>query len=227
LRLLARPGRGWAVEGGRLVGAVALLFGTRSRAVYHGLVPKDTNIASPAGGTAGRRPSGSTAADRQLKTTERKAAKIVEAATSEANRVRGEARAEAARMRADAEEHARRLVLDARATAEGVRAEGMELVSNLREMGDALRANAERLLMDIQSVHSRMVRELDRVDPDRGSPADGPGGGDSEGEPTADAGEGAAPAADDGAAPAADDGPASAGDPAEEELDVPDFIPRG
>jgi hypothetical protein len=39
----------------------------------------------------------------------------------------------------------------------------MELVSNLREMGDVLRSNAERLLHDIQRIHSRMVGELEQV----------------------------------------------------------------
>lgn len=57
-------------------------------------------------------------------------------------------------------------MLDARASADGVRAEGMELVSQLREMGDALRGNAERLLNDIQAIHSRMVGELKRVAPE-------------------------------------------------------------
>jgi hypothetical protein len=43
----------------------------------------------------------------------------------------------------------------------------MELVSNLREMGAALRSNAERLLHDIQSIHARMVGELGEVAPER------------------------------------------------------------
>ena len=128
----------------------------------------------------------SASADRKLKAAERKAAKIV-----------ADAEAEAARLRGEAEDHARRLVLDARATAEGVRAEGMELVSNLREMGDALRANAERLLHDVQSIHARMVGDLDRVDPGRGD-------AESSAEP----------------APPLESAAES------DELDVPDFIPH-
>jgi uncharacterized membrane protein YqiK len=180
--------------------------------LYHELVPKNTNMVPRADVSPAR---SATAAERKLKATERKAAKLVEAATAEAerlrrevkteaDRLRGEARADAARALAEANERARGLVLDARATAEGVRAEGMEIVSNLREMSDALHANAERLLQDIQGIHSRMVSELDRVDPERGS------GGDAS-----------------GAAPASEAGnhePSSAG--SEEQLDVPDFIPR-
>jgi uncharacterized membrane protein YqiK len=156
------------------------------------LVPKAT---SPRGrSTAGK-----------VQSTERKAAKVVESAQAEAKRVRAAAnadaariRAEAERIRADAEEHARGLILDARATADGVRAEGMEIVSNLRQMSDSLRVNAERLLTDIQSIHSRMVGELERVEP----------GGDT-GLPSG----------------AADAEERSMAEPStEEELDVPDFV---
>ena len=35
-------------------------------------------------------------------------------------------------------------------------------MSNLREIGDALRSNAERLLSDVQTIHRRMVAEIDR-----------------------------------------------------------------
>jgi hypothetical protein len=48
--------------------------------------------------------------------------------------------------------------------AADVRTEGLEIAGNLREMGDSLRSNAERLLRDVQMIHSRMVAELDRVD---------------------------------------------------------------
>lgn len=113
----------------------------------------------------------------------RKSTKAIVDARADAQRIRKEAETEAARVRADAEEHARRLVLDARASADGVRAEGMELVSNLREMSDVLRSNADRLLQDIQAIHSRMIGELEGVTPeggrtsradDAGSPETGP-----------------------------------------------------
>jgi vacuolar-type H+-ATPase subunit H len=89
---------------------------------------------------------------------------IVADAHNTADWIVADARGEAADVRAEAEERARTLIADARDTAAGVRAEGLELVSNLREMGDALRANADRLLRDIQTIHSRMTRDLDRVD---------------------------------------------------------------
>jgi hypothetical protein len=46
----------------------------------------------------------------------------------------------------------------------------MELVANLRDMGDSLRANAERLLRDVQSIHSRMVAQIDRAETKSGQP---------------------------------------------------------
>jgi hypothetical protein len=67
-------------------------------------------------------------------------------------------------MRAEAENRARGLLEDARATADGVRSEGLELVSNLREMGNSLRANAERLLGDVQRVHSSLTAQIARVE---------------------------------------------------------------
>lgn len=95
----------------------------------------------------------------------RKPTKAIVDARAEAQRIRREAEADAARTREQAEEHARRLVLDARASADGVRAEGMELVSELRQMSDLLRSTAARLLEDIQAIHSRMSGELEEVAP--------------------------------------------------------------
>ena len=74
----------------------------------------------------------------------------------------------------EADERARGVLEDARATADGVRSEGLELVSNLREMGNSLRGNAERLLGDVQRVHSSLVAQIARVEratgvPDRAS----------------------------------------------------------
>jgi vacuolar-type H+-ATPase subunit H len=64
--------------------------------------------------------------------------------------------------RRDSEHRSRELLLDAHAAADGVRAEGLELVANLRQMGDSLRSNAERLLRDVQLIHTRMVATLDQ-----------------------------------------------------------------
>ena len=63
--------------------------------------------------------------------------------------VRTEAEAGGGRARA------RDVLRDARTAAGDVRTEGLEIVDNLREMGDSLRSNAERLLRDVQMIHSR------------------------------------------------------------------------
>ncbi|HTX32143.1 MAG TPA: hypothetical protein VMD09_12215 [Solirubrobacteraceae bacterium] len=123
---------------------------------------------------------GTAPAARKASTTERNAATVVESARAEAERVRRQAHAEAAQIRAEAEEHARRLVLDARATADGVRAEGMEVVSNLRQISDALREMSERVLRDVQAIHTRMVGELERADPTQSSASPEPASGESD-----------------------------------------------
>jgi hypothetical protein len=124
-------------------------------------------------------------------------------------------------------------VLDARASADGVRAEGMELVSNLREMGDVLRSNAERLLRDVQSIHARMVGELDRVEPEPDSTSPSAAGEAAGGEAAGveAAGESDAGESDAGEAAAGEfaAGERDAGQPAAEDtdvLDVPDFVAR-
>jgi len=89
---------------------------------------------------------------------------ILARAQESADTVLTEARGSAIEQRDQAQARSRELLSDARAAAGGVREEGMEMVSNLREMGDSLRANSERLLRDIQSIHSQMVSKLDRVD---------------------------------------------------------------
>jgi len=70
----------------------------------------------------------------------------------------------AQRHRLEAETYTRDLLSEARLTAQEVRTEGLELVANLRQMGDSLRANAERILRDVQGVHSQMVARIDRVE---------------------------------------------------------------
>ena len=46
--------------------------------------------------------------------------------------------------------------------------DGETLSGHLRELSDSLRANAERLLLDIRAAHAEMTARLDRVDPDLG-----------------------------------------------------------
>ena len=89
---------------------------------------------------------------------------IVARAQDSAEAAMAEANAAAAKAKTEAEERARELLREARSTAGDVKAEGLELVENLRQMGDSLRSNAERLLRDVQMIHSRMVAQLDRAD---------------------------------------------------------------
>ncbi len=80
----------------------------------------------------------------------------------------------AATSQREAERYSRELMSEARATADEVRQEGLELVANLRQMGDSLRTNAERILRDVQSVHSQMVARIERAEGDgarRAAPA--------------------------------------------------------
>jgi vacuolar-type H+-ATPase subunit H len=74
-----------------------------------------------------------------------------------------EAQSAATTLRDESDKRARELLRDARETANGVRAEGLDIVSDLSEMGNSLRSNAERLLRDVQTVHSGMVERIDRA----------------------------------------------------------------
>jgi cell division septum initiation protein DivIVA len=157
------------------------------------LVPKATSVSpgkSRSSPAAGSKPG----------STERNADKLVQSARQEATRLLAEAKAEAKRIRTEADEHARGRILDARATADGVRAEGMEVVSNLRQISDTLRELSEQVLQDVQAIHARMVGELERVGPEAGPAADPPAA-------TAPARKPPAGGADD--------------------LEVPDFVARG
>ena len=112
-------------------------------------MPKATSVTP---GTSASQPRKRAAS--KTSSAERNAAKVVSSA-----------RHEAERARAEAEDHARRLILDARATADGVRAEGMEVVSNLRQISNTLRELSDRVLADVEAIHARMIGELGAVDP--------------------------------------------------------------
>ncbi|MDO8184772.1 hypothetical protein Q5424_08075 [Conexibacter sp. JD483] len=86
-------------------------------------------------------------------------------AEQEAREIRREAEAWAAERRADGERRARDLASEARVVAGEVRAEGLELTENLRELGGSLRSNAERLMRDIVKVHHQLAAHIDHVDP--------------------------------------------------------------
>jgi hypothetical protein len=101
-----------------------------------------------------------------MKTTaSAEAGEIRAAAEHEAREIRREAEAWAAEKRADGERRARDLASEARLVAGEVRAEGLELTENLRELGGSLRANAERLMRDVLKVHNQLSAHIDQVDP--------------------------------------------------------------
>ncbi len=132
---------------------------------------------------------------------------IVAKAQDEADSTVKQASEAAAAKLQEAESKSSEMLREARVTASDVRTEGLELVGNLREMADSLRSNADRLLRDVQTIHSRMVAQIDRVD----------GGASRSPSPAARRSE---PAPRTGGR----DVPALSGDG--EVLDVPEFIPR-
>lgn len=151
------------------------------------------------------------------------AREVVDKAHSEAERLR----AEGARNHEEAAWRAKDLMRAAEQTAAGIDIDGMEIVRDLRELGDSLRANAERLLRDVQKIHSRMMGQIERIEaaareaPKVERSREAPGRGRSRG---ASAEPDSAPAAEPTRprrrAPAA---PSADGD----ELDVPEFLPPG
>jgi cell division septum initiation protein DivIVA len=105
---------------------------------------------------------------------ERAARYRVEAAEAEAAELMEQAGEAAARTREDARHSSRELLDDARAAADAVRNEGVELADNLRAMGDSLRANSERLLRDVQALHSQMLGRIEIVEATRRTQQDDP-----------------------------------------------------
>jgi cell division septum initiation protein DivIVA len=123
-------------------------------------------------------------------------------ATSEALAIVARAQDTADQAATEAAEKAREILGAARSAAGDVQAEGMELVENLRQMGDSLRSNSTRLLRDVQLIHRRMLAQIEAGGGDAGAlgPIRASRTGDAEPR-----------------RPPVVDG----------ELDVPEFIPRG
>jgi vacuolar-type H+-ATPase subunit H len=103
--------------------------------------------------------------DEQVRTTATsEALSIIAKAQQNADDTLAAAAEAASRNRTDAERYSREMITDARSTAEAVKTEGTELVGNLRQLGDSLRSNAERLLRDVQSLHSQMISRIEAVE---------------------------------------------------------------
>jgi hypothetical protein len=96
----------------------------------------------------------------------------VTAATSEALTIVANAQTQADQLMVEAEQAKTAATDDARAMAGEAWANGAELIDNLREMSDSLRSNAERLLRDIQSLHSHMLAQIDRAEGSLGGSPD-------------------------------------------------------
>jgi hypothetical protein len=137
-------------------------------------------------------------ANERIAEADRAAAMRVQAADDEAMELRTEAAQYAQAARDKAAAQARELLAEARGVAREVLRDGEEITTNLSDLGDALRANAERLLRDIRLAHAELTARLDDADPSRWEGA--------------------------GAAPSL----VAAPEPAERSpaLDVPEFIPR-
>ncbi len=152
---------------------------------------------------------------------DKEAKKIVSDASSKGLEVMGKAQSEADRLRAEAAKnheeaawHVKDLMRGAEQTAGEIDIEGMQVVRDLRELGDSLRANAERLLKDVQAIHRRMVGQIERVEAAAAkAPPRSRGSAD-----------GGRKATRDGSASGRPTAPVSPGD---DELDVPEFLPPG
>ena len=86
---------------------------------------------------------------------------IMARAQGDADATLDAATATAARLRAEADRESRERLRQARTAADAVHAEGIELVDNLRAMGDSLRSNADRLLRDVRSLHGQMISRIE------------------------------------------------------------------
>jgi vacuolar-type H+-ATPase subunit H len=118
------------------------------------------------------RRSGQEEAEQAKTSATSEALTIVANAEQNADETLEQATTAAANSQREAERYSRELMSEARTTAEDVRSEGLELVANLRQMGDSLRANAERILRDVQSVHKQMVARIEQAEGDgRGAAA--------------------------------------------------------
>jgi len=120
------------------------------------------------------------AADLRVRAADEEAADVRIAAETQAREALAAAKAAADEELAEAEVaareaqdkaagRARELIYEARAATRDVLRDGETISGHLRELSDSLRANAERLLIDIRAAHAEMTARLDRVDPDLGA----------------------------------------------------------
>jgi hypothetical protein len=102
-----------------------------------------------------------------LTTATNEALAIMARAQQEADAALGAATATATRLRAEADRESRERLHQARAAADAAHAEGLELVGNVRAMGESLRSNADRLLRDVRSLHGQMISRIEVAEGDQ------------------------------------------------------------
>src|SRR3984957_12913912 len=93
------------------------------------------------------------ASDAKEKATS-EALEIVARAQENADQTLSEATEAALKTRSEADSKARELIRETREVSGNVRGDGVELADHVKQLGDSLRRNAERLLNDVQGVHS-------------------------------------------------------------------------
>lgn len=179
------------------------------------------------------------AADKSVTEATNKGLEIVGNAEMEAKRTLDETAAATAKAHEDAAERSRELMRSAQETAAEIRDEGFHMVGNLRDLGDSMRNNAEKLLKDVQMIHTRMVAQIERVEAASRKPPVRPSGASSRSAPrsraAADGDSASASAADSGSASAVDERPDKSTRtprrrvptppvPDDVDLDVPEFM---
>jgi cell division septum initiation protein DivIVA len=149
-------------------------------------------------------------ADRLVSEATSKGLEVAGRAQEEADRMLAEAAQEAEKLREDVAGRARELMRHAEETASEINHEGFHMVGNLRELGDSLRTNAERLIKDVQTIHTRMTAQIERVRDEAGPPPRPRRASETDGEHTR---------------PSRAGRDAPTAPPDDDELDVPEFVP--
>lgn len=130
--------------------------------------PRDLDPSSAAARVAEIVAAAETAAEELRATAERRASERIAEADRAAMMRIDAAEAEATELRDAGAKNAREVLAEARTAAREVLHDGEEISGHLRELGDALRVNAERLLRDIRLAHAELTSRLDQAEPRHG-----------------------------------------------------------
>ncbi len=131
-------------------------------------------ITAAARAAAERLRADSQQAAEEARTTEASEALVIaDTARRKADEMLKKATEAATTSQREAERYTRELLSGARTTADEVRNEGMELGANLREMGNSLRFNSERLLRDVAQIHGQLISRIDRSQQHMATPRGG------------------------------------------------------